>query len=104
MKPSPTESKLQRAIRLSNNPPRALAIVMAVKRWVAPPLVLSWIVFMILMIPAGIELSFLGWAPETYWTLGGRFALPFGIVFAIMMVFLTVWLICGWILKLVGVE
>ena len=98
MDPSTTESSLQRAVRLQNNPPKALAIVMAVKQRVVLPLVLSWIVFMILMIPAGLELFYLEFAWR--WT----FVLPFGIAFAVMMVSLVVWLLCGWILKMVSVE
>ena len=102
MNPSPLKSNLQEAMRLADHqPPRAIAIAIVLKRWAGILLVLSWIVFMILMLPAGVELSFHGWAPETY---GGRFALPFGITFALMMVSLLVWLLCGWILKKVGVE
>ena len=71
----------------------------AVKRWGGVLAALGFFVFMILMPPAAYEFPALfGWYPfET-------FLRPFGIAFAVTLVCVAVWALCGWIVRMGGVE
>ena len=61
------ESSLQRAIRLENEPPsRAFVFVRVVKRISTILLLLSFIVFMLLMLPTAVEILLTGMTPESF--------------------------------------